>query len=113
MLYNTRFSYFTYQYHFNNKEFTEKYCVNKDKPELKCNGKCELSKIAKAAEQEQKNTKHSSDLDITFFIHSAPTFEILKINKEFLPIQISCNKHNYKCLNFLDPPPKINFQVLT
>src|SRR5210317_1535035 len=30
-------------YEFNKSQFIENYCENKDKPELKCNGKCHLS----------------------------------------------------------------------
>ncbi|UBZ05669.1 hypothetical protein LDL76_09835 [Salegentibacter mishustinae] len=30
------------------KNFVELFCVNKEKPELECNGKCELSKLAES-----------------------------------------------------------------
>jgi hypothetical protein len=113
LLYNTRFSYFIYQYHFNNKVFTENYCINKDKPELKCNGKCELAKLAKAAEKQEQNNKNISDIEILFFIHVTTLFEIKKNSVIILPIQTSCNKHNYECLIYFDPPPKINFQALS
>lgn len=113
MLYNTRFSYFVYQYHFNNKVFTENYCVNKDKPELKCNGKCELAKLAKAAEKQEQNNKNISDSEINFFIQTIPTFEIAKVEYFQQSIRTSCNKHNYQCLIYFDPPPKINSQVLS
>ena len=39
-------------YEINKKEITEKYCVNKDKPQLHCCGKCLLKK--KLAEQEEQ-----------------------------------------------------------
>lgn len=39
-----KFSFLVYEYFNNNSAFTEKYCENKDKPELKCNGKCHLKK---------------------------------------------------------------------
>lgn len=109
MLYSTRFSYFVYQYHFNNNVFTENYCVNKDKPELKCNGKCELAKLAKAAEKQEQSNKNISDSEINFFIQTIPTFEITKVEYFQQSIRTSCNKHNHKCLDYLDPPPKINF----
>lgn len=108
-----RFSYFAYQYHFNNKVFTENYCVNKDKPELKCNGKCELAKLAKAAEKQEQNNKNISDSEIIFFIQTIPTFEIAKVDFFQQSIRTSCNKHNFKYLVYFDPPPKINFQVLS
>lgn len=113
ILYNARFSYFVYQYHFNNKVFTENYCINKDKPELKCNGKCELAKVAKAAEKQEKTNKKISDSEIDFFIQIIPTFEITKVAIFQQSIRTTCNKHNYECLFYFDPPPKINFQTLT
>lgn len=37
-----------------NQDFiTEKFCVNKDKPELECNGKCHMKDVM--AQQEEKN----------------------------------------------------------
>ena len=38
------------------EQFTELYCENKDKPELKCNGKCHL-KDQLADNQEEKESK--------------------------------------------------------
>lgn len=40
------------------EQFTELYCVNKDKPDLKCNGKCHL--VEQLAENEEQN--HSKDV---------------------------------------------------
>ena len=41
-------------YHINKEVITSKFCVNKNKPKLKCNGKCYLSKqLKKAADQEK------------------------------------------------------------
>jgi hypothetical protein len=48
-------------YEINKKEITEKYCVNKDKPQMHCCGKCLLKK--KLAEQEQQQ-KYPSFPDI-------------------------------------------------
>lgn len=39
-------------------------CVNKDKPDLECNGKCHLKKeLAKAAETQDKNTTHNFSVE--------------------------------------------------
>lgn len=48
-------------YGLNIKEITEKYCVNKDKPMLHCNGKCHLAKQLKAATDE-KNSNDAMSL---------------------------------------------------
>lgn len=39
-------------YFLNNDSFTEFFCENKDKPDLECNGHCQLSKMA---DDEDKN----------------------------------------------------------
>lgn len=49
-------------YLIDNSTFTELFCVNQDKPELKCNGKCELSKLNK----EKSSPEKPSHLD---FLH--------------------------------------------
>jgi hypothetical protein len=43
-------TYGVLNYSLNNAEFTEKYCQNKAKPVMKCNGKCKLAKLAKETE---------------------------------------------------------------
>jgi hypothetical protein len=48
------------QVHFylDREEITALYCVNKDKPELKCDGKCELGKrLSEAKNQEESQTE--------------------------------------------------------
>lgn len=45
-------------------------CVNQDKPELKCNGKCHLKKeLAKASDSEKSSDKNhtSSEVQVVFF----------------------------------------------
>ena len=108
LLYSLRFSYFVYQYHFNNKVFTENYCVNKDKPELKCNGKCELVKLAKAAEKKEQSNKNISDSEINFIIPSVDNYLYFNFFKLKLKLYSDCNLFS----DFLQlknyPPPKLN-----
>lgn len=45
-------------FYLDREEITALYCVNKDKPELKCDGKCELGKrLAEAKNQEDSKTE--------------------------------------------------------
>jgi hypothetical protein len=108
LLYNMRFSYFVYQYHFNNKVFTESYCINKDKPELKCNGKCELAKLAKAAEKQEQKNKTISEKEIDFIIPSFDDFSYFSLYYPQLKFYSECNLYS----DFLQlknyPPPKLN-----
>lgn len=49
----------------NQKAITEKYCENKARPELECNGQCHLKKQLKAFSQEdQKQGKSDSTIPI-------------------------------------------------
>lgn len=41
-------------FYLNQDEIAEKYCENKDKPELKCHGKCHLNKELKIDQQEEE-----------------------------------------------------------
>ncbi len=49
-----RFGLITY-YYLNKEYITEFFCINKEKPELSCNGKCYLSSELKKQEKEKSN----------------------------------------------------------
>lgn len=57
-------------YNIEKEYITKVFCVNKDKPELKCNGKCHLAKSLAAAEKEktEKETAPSLLVFAPFFI---------------------------------------------
>jgi hypothetical protein len=46
-------------YELNKKEITEKLCVNKNKPNMHCNGQCYLGKQLKKAEENEKRQSRS------------------------------------------------------
>ncbi|MBT9484085.1 hypothetical protein [Sediminibacterium sp.] len=71
-----------------------KSCINKNKPVLKCNGKCQLSKKILAAEKEQQNAaqKGSYQFNISIEILCNTVF-IPSINK--LEISINPIKFQY------------------
>jgi hypothetical protein len=46
-------------YQVNKKEITAKLCVNKDKPQMHCNGQCYLGKQLKKAEENEKRQNQS------------------------------------------------------
>ncbi len=64
-----------YQTHIN--EVIEKYCINKDKPQLQCNGQCHLAKQMSAV-----NTDDSSDVLVDISTAFFPVYfqEIQKIS---------------------------------
>ena len=45
------------QWKINQAEITEKYCINKDKPMMDCNGKCYLSKQLENLELKEKKER--------------------------------------------------------
>ncbi|MEM5565461.1 hypothetical protein WNY78_10115 [Psychroserpens sp. AS72] len=63
---------YTY-YNLDPVSFIETFCENLDKPELKCNGKCHLSKIAKTQDKDQKTPE--SVVDFKELILFTNTFE--------------------------------------
>jgi len=100
---------FTYAYYeLDPIGFIENLCENKDKPELQCNGKCHLKKVAESNTENQQNPpKFISLKDITFFVVNI--FEIT-----FISIKNSSNKNfEYKNLyafsgvRKIDRPPQI------
>ncbi|CAL2087030.1 hypothetical protein [Tenacibaculum sp. 190524A05c] len=65
-------------------------CINKDKPELSCNGKCQLMKKLKQQEEDDFNSLriHMEEYPIGFV-------EILKIKKESTITSNSKNNFHY------------------
>ncbi len=49
-------------YSINIEEITAKFCENKDKPELRCNGKCHINKVLNVANPEKQNRKPATDV---------------------------------------------------
>ncbi|MBU2919885.1 hypothetical protein KO504_00900 [Winogradskyella psychrotolerans] len=85
-------------------------CVNKDKPELACNGKCHLKKeLAKASDSEKSNDKnHSSSTEhqVVFFQDIFDDNLVIAVNTEHLKIESSYNKiYKFDFMNFIFHPP--------
>ena len=60
-------------YQMNKKMIADKLCINKDKPELHCNGQCFLSKqLKKAEENEKRQSKSMTEKDevVTHYDHT-------------------------------------------
>ena len=81
-------------YSLNTNSIVQKYCINKAKPELKCNGKCYLKKQLKFS---TNNNNHDKIKNINFaeaftpvFIHSNDYYSSIVI-KEFDNLIIPSN----------------------
>lgn len=70
---------FTY-YSINIKAFTEKFCINKAEPELRCNGKCKLKSImvSPSGSKTKSNKNKTQALKIPFYIEKAQAFSFSK-----------------------------------
>lgn len=103
-------------YSMNKKEITAKFCENKEKPVLKCNGQCYLAKQLRKAElqQEQKNQQNEPVRIKTFgetiwVIDQISSFSIvpadLQAVKQSIP-SLSSEKWNYNCSSEIEHPPQ-------
>ena len=101
----------------NQTYLTEKYCINKDQPELKCNGNCYLAKQLKKYESDvtalnDKTSKKQAVIKDTSFDLLCEKVEYGLVGYDFSN-QINNNhfdyKNNYSFLNtsdFFQPPCK-------
>jgi hypothetical protein len=71
------------------KEITEQYCINKDKPEMQCNGQCYLAKKMRAITNEYEASKSSyppintKGLELQlFFEHPSISFHLASMINE-------------------------------
>lgn len=95
-------------YILDSENFVELFCVNKDKPELKCNGKCELAKML----QQEKSTP---DYPInTELIKSETVLFLCSLDQLNFPISsanesievVYSNRYSYKFLSTVEYPPE-------
>lgn len=62
--------------------FIENYCINKDKPELNCDGKCELSKLLDRNSTESENQEKMMLLtssELVFYLNYSDFKPLLNI----------------------------------
>lgn len=89
--------------------FIETLCENQDKPDLKCNGKCHLKKVAKSQDKEQ-NTPESI-IDFKELILYSNAFETIVFNqKKYIKKQnptIYKNLYSFSNLNDCFHPPQV------
>jgi hypothetical protein len=84
-------------YQINKQMIADKLCINKDKPEMHCNGKCFLSKQLKKAEENEKRQSQSlnqkdevmtvdTHLSTIFFIPTYSFLSFLGTYSAFRPV---------------------------
>ena len=108
MLWNVFYASYTYAYYFIDQEgFVAEYCVNIDKPEMKCNGKCHLKEVSK---KDANNDKDPSNVtltkELTLFVKEREKIEfgfIVYVKKE---IKSYSNLYSYLSEYALYHPPQ-------
>ena len=87
----------------NQAELTAKYCVNKAKPMLKCNGKCFLAKQLKKREEQDKaefNKKSKSQVPKFKKIKEGEVFNDIKTVDYTLAVQNNSNRKPNTSISF-------------
>lgn len=76
-------------YEWNKQYIAQEFCVNKDKPELHCNGKCYLmKKLKQAEEKEQKQEKQEQKM---------------QVQEAFVPVNFVFRRYLIREFNFYIP----------
>ncbi|MGY6647620.1 hypothetical protein [Wenyingzhuangia sp. IMCC45574] len=98
-----------YECHIN--EIVEKYCVNKEVPELKCNGQCHLAKQLASVNNVENDNESVIDISLAFY----PVF-YQKILDDNTPLLVAYKhkdefyhllNYDYSSLNTLLKPPVV------
>lgn len=101
-------------YQLNIDYIIETYCINKDKPELKCNGKCHLTKQLQMVDNSSNEEKQSFNLVYEAFY---PLFFQLDFHQAFNKICFTDSRKDWiKEINFkstytyncFQPPEKLS-----
>ena len=90
----------------NQKAITEQFCINKNKPELHCNGKCYLSKELQETENtDSKKILNTKNFDLVFYSNIAYEIETLNVIKTKVKLIYIEFLHSEPYLEILVPPP--------
>lgn len=85
-------------------------CINRDQPELQCNGQCHLQeKLSEQQEQEQQAPNRVEEKMQVFFLESLPAFWLPYLTKRmitFLPYQP--HLHSLLTANDIFHPPQMH-----
>jgi hypothetical protein len=96
-------------FYLNREEITALHCVNKDKPELQCEGKCELGKRLSEAKNQTEGQTEITLKELRLVFVKQVTFEPLNphstVNFEFSYTPFDqLNLTNASSLDFFHPP---------
>lgn len=95
-------------FHLNRKEITALFCINQDRPELECNGKCELDRRLDQAQDKDENHQEFT-FEGLLLTYSMPVaaFNIKPVWTSVDPIFGDLDENQNRLLNaydFFHPP---------
>ena len=99
----------TYTYYYLDKAgFIENLCVNKDKPEMHCDGKCHLKKVAENSTKNDKEPfKGVTFKEITLFVVEQEAFEFAQLPYKRVQLKRYNNLYSYSVSRTFDHPPQV------
>ncbi|WP_188649267.1 hypothetical protein [Yeosuana aromativorans] len=109
MLFNSLQLSFTYAYYYLDKtDFIAMLCVNKDKPEMHCDGKCQLMKVAQNnnANTDKVPTKNFNLKEVILFVVEQTTYAFLNNPLEKSEKGYYNNLYAFSAMSVLDHPPQ-------
>lgn len=106
ILFNSFHLAITYGYYYIDPVgFIENLCENKDKPALKCNGKCQLKKVAQDTNNEQKPISVKIFKEITLYVLKKTDDIIKQLDLDSIKLNNYRNLYSYiSVYNFYHPP---------
>ncbi|MEZ4809574.1 MAG: hypothetical protein R2819_04375 [Allomuricauda sp.] len=93
-------------YSLDREGFIERLCENKDKPQLKCNGKCMLAKMLAAQTDDEKMPMPMIGWEqLLVFLVEPPTFTPLCANEKTQAYFHYTNHYSYSFIHISHKPP--------
>jgi len=95
----------------NQEAIAAKFCVNQDKPELHCNGKCYLAKELKETNKKSESEKiiNTKGFDLIFILNETVEIAVPKEIKYKQKILYLEGKHLTPYIEIIKPPPNMGY----
>lgn len=99
-----------FSYEFNKTYIIENYCINKNRPELHCDGKCYLAQKLKSAQEKEENqskiTVYKLWLEVFHQTNILSETQSVKVTIDQLLNYFFQNNYHYSCIFSLLKPPQ-------
>ncbi len=115
LLFNSLYVALTYTYYYvDQSDFIAQFCVNKDKPELNCNGKCHLKKVTKESNSTENPYSNIQLLkELLFVINNPSQVELMVVKNNWSTVKVEyTNLYKYLLLYQFYHPPKVEITSL-